>query len=76
MIDDFCWVDGTYSEKIRPWEAQGKNGKVDHLRCKEDSDGEDGCWHHAYYQWVGIVVLLQAAFFYFPRLVLSMTLIF
>ena len=32
-----------------------------------DDDSQEDCWHHQYYQWVGLVLLLQAGCFYVPR---------
>ena len=36
-----------------------------------DGDDQDNCWHHQYYQWVALVLLLQAGCFYVPRWVLN-----
>ena len=35
-----------------------------HMDC-DKAKGE--CWHHAYYQWVGLMLIFQAGCFYFPR---------
>ena len=32
-----------------------------------DGDDQDNCEHHQYYQWVALVLLLQAGCFYVPR---------
>ena len=68
FMDNICWVQGLYTKKLVN-EAQGTSGKIDHM-C--DPTREE-CWHHYYYQWVTIFIVVQAGFFYTPRLVLYCT---
>ena len=54
----------------------GEHTKRDHLdfgSCVPggENEPEDGCWHHAYYQFVVMVLVLQAACFYFPWYVIK-----
>ena len=30
-------------------------------------DDSDSCWHHQYYQWVALVLVMQAGCFYAPK---------
>ena len=66
LIDTYCWIHGTYT-KLPPGagdvEARQPRDHLDFGSC--DPDKED-CWHHAYYQFVVMVLVLQAACFYFP----------
>jgi len=70
LIDTYCWIHGTYTKQ--PMEVgERQHTKRDHLdfgSCIPGSDNEPegGCWHHAYYQFVVMVLVLQAACFYFP----------
>ena len=64
-VDTFCYVEGTYTK--RPTEKNfllGSSGAIEHMKC--DPKTED-CWHHLYYQWVGLLLIFQAGCFYFPR---------
>ena len=57
MLDNWCWVKGTYTQY----------GKFNH-HCKLNDEARlKDCWHHEYYQWVALVILLQAGCFYAPR---------
>ena len=54
----------------------GEHTKRDHLDFGScipggENEPEDGCWHHAYYQFVVMVLVLQAACFYFPWYVIK-----
>ena len=45
------------------------HGKTEqqHYRKVGCDPEKDDCWHHQYYQWVGLVLLMQAGCFYVPR---------
>ena len=44
------------------------HGKTEQQPRKVGCDPEkDDCWHHQYYQWVGLVLLMQAGCVYVPR---------
>ena len=64
MIDNWCWVKGTYTKYIPGRAPKGHFDKY----CEPDDPNTFGsCWHHEYYQWVALVILLQAGCFYTPR---------
>ena len=66
MLDNWCWVKGTYTK-------YGKHNDPDPLHHHCDLNKEESikqCWHHEYYQWVALVILLQAGCFYAPRYIL------
>ena len=66
LIDTYCWIHGTYTQQ--PIEA-GKmqtHEKRNHLKFGSCNPQKEDCWHHAYYQFVVMVLVLQAACFYFP----------
>ena len=57
MMDNWCWAKGTYTKYPSSNNA-----------CNPDNSNTlRNCWHHKYYQWVGLVILLQAGCFYVPR---------
>ena len=65
-LDAFCYVEGTYTK--RPTENDfllGSSGSIEHMKCEKTDDKT--CWHHLYYQWVGLLLIFQAGCFYFPR---------
>ena len=65
-VDTFCYVEGTYTK--RPTENDfllGSSGSIEHMKCEKTDDKT--CWHHLYYQWVGLLLIFQAGCFYFPR---------
>ena len=71
LIDTYCWIHGTYTQL--PPEAGDERTKshLDFGSCDPDSEDPDTgeqqkCWHHAYYQFVVMVLVCQAACFYFP----------
>lgn len=68
-IDTFCFVEGCYTK--RPTKANGfmlgQSEAIDHMKCDGEGEGEEDCWHHLYYQWVGLMLIFQAGCFYFPR---------
>ena len=70
LIDTYCWIHGTYTK--HPPKAGDIEGRLarDHLkfaRCDpNDPPDENGCWHHAYYQFVVMILIIQAGCFYFP----------
>ncbi len=54
--------------------GEDRHGVSSHLgavRCFSGDSDEDGdkehCWHHQYYQWVALVLMLQAGCFYLPK---------
>jgi len=66
LIDTYCWIHGTYTKqpiKAGELEAHNKRNHLDFGTCNPKTDD---CWHHAYYQFVVMVLVLQAACFYFP----------
>jgi hypothetical protein len=68
LVDNFCWVEGTYTAKpSKDLTHMGKAGQTDHWKCDPRNDPDDNCWHHTYYQWVALVMICQAGFFYLPR---------
>ena len=58
MMDNWCWAKGTYTKYP---------GGSDNACNLDDSKTLKNCRHHEYYQWVGLVILLQAGCFYAPR---------
>ena len=76
-FDKYCWVEGTWTWRHTPQVAadaalgRSKASLKSDLRAvgcfDESSDPARDCWHHQYYQWVALVLLLQAGCFYFPR---------
>lgn len=66
LVDTYCWIHGTYTK--RPYEAGDLKGRDsrDHLDFAKCDPKSQDCWHHAYYQFVVMVLVLQAACFYFP----------
>ena len=64
-MDNYCWVAGTFTQKLVD-DPQGKSGKIDHI-CDPQKSEADGCWHHQYYQWVALFIVVQAGFFYCPK---------
>ena len=79
MIDTYCWIHGTYTQKPDPMTGKGGASHREFASCnpnpyvnedtgkEEKKDGYDeDCWHHAYYQFVTMVLVCQAACFYFP----------
>ena len=46
-------------------DANKMSSRLGSVGCEDDN--MENCWHHQYYQWVGLVLLLQAGFFYVPR---------
>lgn len=63
-INSFCWIFGTYTVKNR---LKGKIGKDMASFGVGPSVNKSDEMHHLYYQWVCLVLLLQAALFYLPR---------
>jgi len=64
FLDNYCWVAGTYTEKlVGDSSPQGKAGKLEHT-CDPT---KKNCWHHQYYQWVALFIIVQAGFFYIPK---------
>lgn len=64
MMDSYCWIYSTYT---LPRAADGRVGKdVAHPGVTAPRDG-DQVRHHKYYQWVCVVLFLQAVTFYVPR---------
>lgn len=67
LINTFCWVEGTFT---LPKAFLKKVGEEIIYPGVDTSYGpEDERIVHTYYQWVGFMLLLQAALFYFPRLI-------
>ena len=68
ITDSYCWVTGTYTQK--PYGEKGyESGSVKHHCDPRPDYGNEDCWHHEYYQWIALVLILQAACFYVPRYV-------
>ena len=75
LIDTYCWIHGTYTQHA-PSTTDGIREARNHLDfavCDPfvEKDGkvvydDKKCWHHAYYQFVTMVLVCQAAMFYFP----------
>lgn len=70
LVDTYCWIHGTYTHQPP---AAGKAREMSHLdfaSCNpnptDDKPDGENCWHHAYYQFVVMVLVCQAACFYFP----------
>lgn len=65
VMDTYCWLYSTYtvSKKMRGREGLDfvKPGVGPHV------DGEDEVRYHRYYQWVSLVLMIQAICFYTPR---------
>ncbi len=62
-FDAYCWVEGTWTRRDS---ASGKD--VSSVRCLDAAANPDEeCWHHQYYQWVALVLVLQAGCFYATR---------
>ena len=59
LIDTFCYIHGTYTVK-----SAVDNEKLVGLKSPVDDDDK---LHHLYYQWVNLVLFLQACSFYIPR---------
>ena len=59
----------THRETVYDLEEGGRRPDLASVPCFRDSKGdpEEECWHHQYYQWVALVILVQAAGFYLPR---------
>ena len=71
FIDNYCWVTGTYTAHPNDL-LQDPSDSLDHMTgCNPQNDErrDKDCWHHGYYQWVAIILVCQAACFYFPRYV-------
>ena len=75
-MDTFCWVEGTWTHRPNDGTLMGKGGEIEHLKCDQDANGnvvergtDKPCWHHLYYQWVGLMLIFQAGCFYFPKYV-------
>ena len=72
IVNTFCWIHGTYTRYFDLEEAndtvrdplKGRDSWY-HLYGSCDPESTD-CWHHIYYQFVPIVLILQAGAFYFP----------
>jgi len=73
-LDSHCFIMGTYT--VFPTRKNMLLGTSNilkkgenHMGCNttKGPDEEGGCWHHAYYQWVGLMLIFQAGCFYFPR---------
>eukprot|EP00091_Calanus_sinicus_P004317 TRINITY_DN14578_c0_g1_i1.p1 TRINITY_DN14578_c0_g1~~TRINITY_DN14578_c0_g1_i1.p1 ORF type:complete len:250 (-),score=89.77 TRINITY_DN14578_c0_g1_i1:346-1071(-) len=66
MVNTFCWFSSTYTLP-RYWE--GREGK-DFLSYGVGAHvEEDEKVHHAYYQWVPLMLALQAVMFYLPHFI-------
>ena len=60
LLDTYCWIHGTYTKENDNMEL-GKH--YENASCDPD---KEKCWHHTYYQFVVMVLVCQAACFYFP----------
>ena len=63
FIDQWCWVRGTYTTKFNVTEGVKS---INTNGCDIVGSGTE-CWHHIYYQWVPLALIVQAGFFYFPK---------
>ena len=69
MVNTFCWFSSTYTLP-RYWE--GREGE-DFLSYGVGAYAEeDEKVHHAYYQWVPLMLALQAVMFYLPHFIWKM----
>jgi len=68
MMNTYCWIHSTYSVNDKFNGTQG----VDYAHPglgEDDVHGDRLGWtHHKFYQWVVLVLILQAGAFYLPRL--------
>jgi len=66
LIDTYCWIHGTYTKQPIAAGMMQSHEKRKHLEFGSCNPQKEDCWHHAYYQFVVMVLVLQAACFYFP----------
>lgn len=64
VMDTYCWIHSTFTVPDRIGDHVGKN--VVQPGVASRVDGEDGTVYHKYYQWVCVVLFVQALFFYAP----------
>jgi len=64
MVNQYCWIMGTYTVP-RHWDKTAGTEGVAYPGVGPMEDGDD-VTYHAYYQWVPIVLILQAMTFYLP----------
>lgn len=67
VINVYCWIHATYSVKSLFANADGKRIVYPGVGNGADFSDRDDVKYHKYYQWVCLVLFLQALFFYFPR---------
>lgn len=66
LVDTFCWVNGTWTNPVmirgQAGELYPGVGPVSHDAPKK---------YQYYYQWLSVVLILQASLFYLPRYLFS-----
>lgn len=67
VINVYCWIHATYSVKSLFANADGKRIVYPGVGNGADFTNESDVKYHKYYQWVCLVLFLQALFFYIPR---------
>ena len=72
IVDTYCWIHGTYTKyfNFTMYEdilnTKGTTAWFHYYgQCNPKNENEE-CWHHLYYQFIPIVLVVQAACFYFP----------
>lgn len=67
VINVYCWIHATYSVKSLFANADGKRIVYPGVGNGADLSDHADIKYHKYYQWVCLVLFLQALFFYVPR---------
>ena len=64
MVNQYCWISSTYTVP-RHWDKLTATEGAAYPGVGPEEEGDD-VEYHAYYQWVPIVLILQAMSFYLP----------